>query len=80
MNKLKLMQQIQFELAAKGISSDVLIFSDLRADLEVWLEGGKVNAASVHSDSVDEQELQQWLDVLIYGPQKAVEMNLSYEG
>ncbi len=80
MNKLKLMQQIQFELASKGIASDILIFDDLSYVIDVFTDKGQVNLASANSWNTEEQELQQWLDVLVYGPQKAVDMNLSYEG
>lgn len=79
MNKLKLMQQIQFELASKGISCLVssntygnCIYVHYDEEMEI------VEAIVCHQST--EQELQQWLDVLVYGPQKAVDMNLSYEG
>ena len=80
MNKLKLMQQIQFELASKGIVSDIFVYDDLSFAIEASTDKGQVKLASISSWCATEQELQQWLDVLVYGPQKAVDMNLSYEG
>lgn len=79
MEKLRLMQQIQFELANKGVPS-FLGSNNHGNTIYVHHYKGMDVIESLTCHQTTEQELQQWLDVLVYGPQKSVELNAVYEG
>lgn len=71
LNKLRIMQQIQFDLTAVGLSVDIIntgkwfvlqVFTHNERKKLVLLE-------CVDSMSITESELQLWHDTIVYGPQ-----------